>query len=97
MRTAAKTCMCELFYPNVAGKFPVVVFSHGAGGSQNCCDGLTRHWASYGYVTVQPTHDDSAVQCHNHGEENIRFMQAVREALKSLHFGKAVRWTSHPF
>ena len=81
----------RIFYPNVAGKFPVVVFSHGAGGSQNCCDGLTRHWASYGYVTIQPTHDDSAVQRRHQGEENIRFMQAVRDALK-----KPVLWESRP-
>lgn len=81
----------RIFYPHTAGKFPVVVFSHGAGGSQNCCDGLTRHWASYGYVTIQPTHDDSAVQRRNQGEENIRFMQAVRDALK-----KPALWESRP-
>jgi len=81
----------RIFYPNVAGKFPVVVFSHGAGGSQTCCDGLTHHWASYGYVTIQPTHDDSAVQRRNQGEENIRFLQAVRDGLK-----KPVLWESRP-
>ena len=51
----------RIFYPDGAGKYPVIVFSHGAGGSQDCCDALTRHWATYGYVTIQPTHDDSAV------------------------------------
>ncbi len=87
----AKELHVRVFYPNDAGKYPVIVFSHGAGGSQNCCDGLTRHWASYGYVTIQPTHDDSAVQRRNQGEENIRFMQAVREALK-----KPALWESRP-
>ena len=81
----------RIFYPNDAGKYPVIVFSHGAGGSQTCCDGLTRHWATYGYVTIQPTHDDSAVQRRNQGEENIRFMQAVRDALK-----KPALWESRP-
>jgi predicted dienelactone hydrolase len=81
----------RIFYPNDAGKYPVIVFSHGAGGSQTCCDGLTRHWASYGYVTIQPTHEDSAVQRRNQGEENIRFMQAVRDALK-----KPALWESRP-
>jgi predicted dienelactone hydrolase len=81
----------RIFYPNNAGKYPVIVFSHGAGGSQNCCDGLTRHWANYGYVTIQPTHDDSAVQRRNAGEENIRFMNAVRDALK-----KPALWESRP-
>lgn len=81
----------RIFYPNDAGKYPVIVFSHGAGGSQTCCDGLTRHWASYGYVTIQPTHEDSAVQRRNQGEENIHFMQAVRDALK-----KPALWESRP-
>src|SRR5437879_2685207 len=81
----------RIFYPNDAGKYPVIVFSHGAGGSQTCCDGLTRHWASYGYVTIQPTHDDSAVHRRNQGAERIRYMQAVREALK-----KPALWESRP-
>jgi predicted dienelactone hydrolase len=81
----------RIFYPNDLGKYPVIVFSHGAGGSQTCCDGLTRHWATYGYVTIQPTHDDSAIQRRNAGEENIRFLQAVRDALK-----KPALWESRP-
>jgi predicted dienelactone hydrolase len=81
----------RIFYPNGSGKYPVIVFSHGAGGSQDCCDALTRHWATYGYVTIQPTHDDSAVQRRNTGEENIRFPQAVRDALK-----KPALWESRP-
>ncbi len=81
----------RVFYPNDSGKYPVIVFSHGAGGSQNCCDGLTRHWATYGYVTIQPTHDDSAIQRRNAGEENIQFTKAVRDALKN-----PAHWESRP-
>jgi predicted dienelactone hydrolase len=81
----------RVFFPTNAGKFPVIVFSHGAGGSQSCCESLTRHWASYGYVTLQPTHEDSAVQRRNEGEENIRFLQAVRDALKNQSL-----WESRP-
>jgi predicted dienelactone hydrolase len=81
----------RIFYPRDTGKYPVIVFSHGAGGSQNCCDGLTKHWASYGYVTIQPTHEDSTVQRRNQSEEGIQFMQAVREALK-----KPALWESRP-
>jgi len=72
----------RLFYPTDLGKFPVIIFSHGAGGSQNCCEVLTKHWASYGYITIQPTHDDSALGRRNSGEENMRALQAVRDALK---------------
>lgn len=81
----------RIFYPTSTGKFPLIIFSHGASGSQDCCEALTRHWASYGYVTIQPTHDDSALQRRNAGEEGIRFMQAVREALK-----KPAYWESRP-
>jgi predicted dienelactone hydrolase len=81
----------RIFYPNAPGKYPLIVFSHGAGGSQTCCDSLTRHWASYGYITIQPTHDDSTTQRRNSGEENIRFMQAVRDALKN-----PALWESRP-
>jgi predicted dienelactone hydrolase len=87
----SKDLHVRIFYPNDSGKYPVIVFSHGAGGSQNCCEALTRHWATYGYVTIQPTHDDSAMQRRNAGEENIRFMQAVRDALK-----KPALWESRP-
>ena len=81
----------RVFYPEAEGRYPVIVFSHGAGGSQDCCEELTQHWASYGYVVIQPTHDDSAVQRRDAGEENVRFMQAVRDALK-----QPALWESRP-
>jgi predicted dienelactone hydrolase len=87
----SKDLHVRVFYPEQTGKYPVIVFSHGAGGSQTCCDALTRHWASYGYITIQPTHEDSALQRRNTGEENIRFPPAVREALK-----KPELWEGRP-
>jgi predicted dienelactone hydrolase len=81
----------RIFYPNEPGLYPVIVFSHGAGGSQSCCEALTRHWATYGYVTLQPTYDDSTVQRRNAGEEDINFLIAVRDALK-----KPALWQSRP-
>lgn len=81
----------RIFYPEASGKFPVVVFSHGAGGSQNCCEDLTRHWATYGYITIQPTHRDSALQRRGAGDENIRVAQVVREALQ-----RPALWESRP-
>jgi predicted dienelactone hydrolase len=73
----------RIFYPSQPGQYPVILFSHGAGGSQTCCDALTRHWASHGYATLQPTHDDSARQRQASTTENVRFQQAVRDALKT--------------
>ena len=51
-------------YPKLAGDdagepFPVIVFSHGALGSKDGYRPLAEHWASHGYVCVQPTHGDS--------------------------------------
>ncbi|HKN75676.1 MAG TPA: hypothetical protein VJW94_10900 [Candidatus Acidoferrum sp.] len=81
----------RVFYPKEPGLYPVIVFSHGAGGSQSCCEALTRHWATYGYVTLQPTHDDSTMQRRNAGEEDINILNAVRDALK-----KPALWQSRP-
>jgi predicted dienelactone hydrolase len=81
----------RVFSPELSGRYPVIVFSHGASGSQNCCEALTQHWASYGYVVLQPTHEDSAVQRRDAGEENIRFLQAVRDALQEPKL-----WESRP-
>jgi predicted dienelactone hydrolase len=46
-------------YPEAAGRFPVILFSHGAGGSKDGYTGLTGFWAKHGYITIQPTHADS--------------------------------------
>jgi len=86
-----KDVRVRIFYPVMAGKYPVVVFSHGAGASDTCCESLTRHWATYGYITLQPIHDDSVAQRLSSDDENARFPQAVREALKN-----PALWESRP-
>lgn len=45
-----------------AGPWPVIIFSHGLGGSRNGYEYLGRHWAGCGYVSVHVQHigsDDS--------------------------------------
>lgn len=49
----------RISYPEAKGSFPVVLFSHGYGGSKNGYRALTRYWAARGYVTVQPSHNDA--------------------------------------
>jgi predicted dienelactone hydrolase len=46
-------------FPKEAGVYPVIVFSHGAGGSGDRVLPLPRFWASHGYVCLMPTHADS--------------------------------------
>ena len=78
-----KDVRVRIFYPVIARKYPVIIFSHGAGGSDTCCESLTHHWATYGYITLQPIQVDSVVQRRSSGDENAQFPQAVREALKN--------------
>src|SRR5262245_32918461 len=45
------------------GPFPVIIFSHGLGGSRDGYAYLGQHWASHGYVSVHIQHigSDDAV------------------------------------
>lgn len=47
-------------YPIAAGPHPLIVFSHGFGGSGRSYVGLSSHWASNGYVVIKPTHTGDA-------------------------------------
>jgi predicted dienelactone hydrolase len=49
----------KIYYPAIPGRFPVVVFSHGALASKDCYSELGRYWASFGYVVIHPSHADS--------------------------------------
>ena len=46
-------------YPTSAGPHPLIIFSHGFGGSGRGYVGLSSHWASNGYVVIKPTHVDN--------------------------------------
>jgi predicted dienelactone hydrolase len=50
------------------GPAPLVVFSHGAGGSSDAFPELCERWASHGYVVVNPTHGDSIRLRRERGE-----------------------------
>jgi predicted dienelactone hydrolase len=49
----------KIYYPAGVGLFPVIIFSHGAMASKDSYSGLGQYWASYGYVSVHPSHADS--------------------------------------
>jgi predicted dienelactone hydrolase len=66
--------------PDAPGRFPLVVFSHGAGGSRAAFPELTARWASHGYIVVLPTHADSVELRRRSGEDLSR----LRRDLDSL-------------
>jgi len=50
----------KLYYPKTGdGPFPVIVFSHGLGGTREGYSYLGNHWASHGYVSVHVQHKGS--------------------------------------
>lgn len=54
----------KIYYPGTGdGPFPIVIFSHGLGGSREGYEYLGQYWASHGYVSVHVQHlgSDSAV------------------------------------
>jgi predicted dienelactone hydrolase len=46
----------RIYYPLTNAASPVILFSHGLGGSCTGYEYLGRHWASHGYVSVHLTH-----------------------------------------
>lgn len=58
--------------------FPLVIFSHGAGGSCEAFASLSNCLAGHGYVVVHPTHSDSLSL-----EHDARRRQAVRRVVQN--------------
>jgi predicted dienelactone hydrolase len=47
----------KIYYPgDGGGPFPVIIFSHGLGGTRDTYEYLGRKWASHGYVSVHVQH-----------------------------------------
>jgi predicted dienelactone hydrolase len=66
----------KIYYPKTGdGPFPLIIFSHGLGGTRETYKYLGRHWASYGYVSVHVQHkgsDDAVWQDNPHPLEGMR-------------------------
>ena len=54
-----KTLELRLTYPAEAERYPLILFSHGGRCSRDRYTDLAEHWASHGYVVIQPAHLDS--------------------------------------
>lgn len=49
----------RIYLPQITGSAPVILFSHGLGGSDKGCSYLGTHWAERGYVAVAIQHPGS--------------------------------------
>ncbi|MDX6766158.1 MAG: hypothetical protein SFU85_05165 [Candidatus Methylacidiphilales bacterium] len=80
----------RIFLPNEKAVCPVIVFSHGLGGSREGSNFLGRHWSSRSYVTVflqHPGSDSSVWQGEAPGER----LQAMKRAASGAQFMNRVR------
>jgi predicted dienelactone hydrolase len=59
-------------YPEGAGPFPVIVFSHGAGGSARTYEALARFWATHGFVVLAPDHADPGAAAKDPASDSLR-------------------------
>lgn len=74
-----------VYLPAAGEPRPVVLFSHGLGGTRQGCEYLGRHWAARGYVAVflqHPGSDDAVWK----DAPPLRRMAAMREAASADNF-----------
>jgi predicted dienelactone hydrolase len=72
---------------NVGETVPVIVFSHGLGGTRESYEAYGTFWASYGYVVIFPQHHGSDVGVVGHGmlamlmgmNDVVPFLDRVRD------------------
>jgi hypothetical protein len=54
-----KNLFLRVTFPEPEGQYPVIIFSHGGRCSRDLYVDLADHWASHGYIVIQPAHLDS--------------------------------------
>ncbi|MBS1717845.1 MAG: hypothetical protein JSS72_08960 [Armatimonadetes bacterium] len=57
--TSGRMVPVRITFPINCPHAPLIVFSHGYLGSEDGYRSLTKNWASYGFVVIQPRHADS--------------------------------------
>lgn len=63
---------------------PLIIFSHGAGGSNDAFPDLSTHWASRGYIVVHPTHSDSIALRRRNGQDLSRLRENPRNLVMDV-------------
>ena len=74
----------KIYYPTTGEQpLPVIIFSHGLGGSREGYEYLGRHWASHGYVSVHPTHLGSDTSVLTQGKNPLESMRQAAADLQN--------------
>jgi predicted dienelactone hydrolase len=69
----------RITFPRTAEKAPVILFSHGIGGSIECCSYLSKAWTAQGFVCVFVQHPGSD---ENIWKGKIRILNEFKESFK---------------
>jgi predicted dienelactone hydrolase len=80
-----KDLLVLVMYPHGDGPFPIIIFSHGAGGTAASMSALLSYWASHGYICIAPNHADSVMIRQREGKGTGKldedYAAAVHDAL----------------
>lgn len=85
-----RTLPVRVYLPETKGAAPVVLFSHGLGGSRDNNPYLGNHWAKRGYVVVFVQHPGSDESVWK-GERPLNRMAAMKEAASAEAFADRVK------
>jgi predicted dienelactone hydrolase len=89
----ARELPLRIFLPAATAAAPVVVFSHGLGGTRDTCNYLGRHWAARGYAVVFVQHpgSDDAVWRDARPRDRMAAMQRAASGKNLVLRGEDVR------
>jgi len=74
----------KIYYPAAAaGPLPVIIFSHGLGGSREGYEYLGRYWAAHGYVSVHLQHKGSDTEVWKGKAEPLKAMRRAAADLRN--------------
>jgi predicted dienelactone hydrolase len=82
--TRSRRVPVKLYYPKTgSGPFPLIIFSHGLGGSREGYAYLGRHWASAGYVSIHVQHLGSDEAVWRGSQQPLQAMQRAAADLQN--------------
>jgi predicted dienelactone hydrolase len=67
-----KELQIRVTFPKNEGKYPVIIWSHGATGTKDMYQALVKHWVSHGYLCIQANHSDSRALGKKEKNETLR-------------------------